>query len=151
MCIFYTNMLIFVLLWFRVKKLKAAQNCQIAGGAKKLTGLSQDVMDKINIEITGQAKMKVLHVLKNGHVFYSKEYTRMVKQNGYVALFENGKIGEIEFFVWDKDSGITLAVFREVNPDLVKPFFFQDAGHHLLRMKPERYIYDFFVFFLNGY
>ena len=30
----------------------------------------------------------------------------MVKRNSSVALFENGKIGEIEFFVWDRDSGL---------------------------------------------
>lgn len=96
------------------------------------------MLEKINIEIPGQTKMKVLRIVKNGHVYFSKEYTRMVKRNSSVALFENGKIGEIEFFVWDKDSGITLAVFREVYPDLSKPFFFQDAGHHILRMKQER-------------
>lgn len=124
---------------FRVKNLKTAQGCQIAGGAKKLDGWSEDLLEKINIETTSQTKMKVLRIVKNGRVYFSKEYTRMVKRNSSVALFENGKIGEIEYFVWDRDSGLTLAVFREVYPDLGKPFFFQDAGHHILRMKPERY------------
>ena len=74
-------------------------------------------------------------ILKNGQVFYFKEYTRMVVQNGYVVLFACGKVGEVECFVWDRQSGITLAVFREVQPDLRKPFFFSEAGHHILRMK----------------
>lgn len=132
---------------FRVKNLKTAQGCHIAGGGKKLNGLSQDLLEKINSEMPGQTKMKVLRIVKNGHVYFSKEYTRMVKRNSSVALFENGKIGEIEFFVWDKDSGITLAVFREVYPDLSKPFFFQDVGHHILRMKQERYVYWYFFLF----
>ena len=42
----------------------------------------------------------------------------MVKHNGYVVLFPCGKVGEVESFEWDRQSGITLAVFREVQPDL---------------------------------
>ena len=49
-----------------------------------------------------------------------------------------GKVGEVECFVWDWQSGITLAVFREVQPDL-QNLFFSDAGHHILRMKQEWY------------
>ena len=49
-----------------------------------------------------------------------------------------GKVGEVECFVWDRQSGITLAVFREVQPDLPN-LFFSDAGHHILRMKQEWY------------
>ena len=55
----------------------------------------------------------------------------MVEQNGYVVLFACGKVGEVECFVWDRQSGITLAVFREVQPDLQKPFFFSETGHHI--------------------
>ena len=40
------------------------------------------------------------------------------------------KLARLNFFVWDKDSAATLAAFREVYPDLAKPFFFQDAAHH---------------------
>ena len=43
-----------------------------------------------------------------------------------------GKVGEVECFVWDKQSGITLAVFREVQLDLQNLFFFSDAGHHII-------------------
>ena len=56
----------------------------------------------------------------------------MVEQNGHVLLFACGKVGEVECFVWDRQSGITLAVFREVQPDLQNPFFFSEAGHHIL-------------------
>ena len=55
-----------------------------------------------------------------------------------LVLFACGKVGEIEFFVWEKQSGVTLAVFREVQPDLQNPFFFNEAGHHTLRMQQER-------------
>ena len=56
----------------------------------------------------------------------------MVEQNGYVLLFACGKVGGVECFVWDRQSGITLAVFREVQPDLRNLFFFREAGHHIL-------------------
>ena len=56
----------------------------------------------------------------------------MVEQNGNVLLFACGKVGEVECFVWDRQSGITLAVFREVQPDLRNTFFFSEAGHHIL-------------------
>ena len=48
-----------------------------------------------------------------------------------------GKVGEVKCFVWDRQSGITLAVFREVQLDLQNLFFFSDAGHHILMMKQE--------------
>ena len=126
---------------FRVKNLKEAENCSIAGGAKKLEGLPQELVQKIDMEVNGGSKVKVLRIVKKGQVFYSKEYTRMVKRNAYAVLFACGKVGEIEYFVWDRQSGITLAVFREVHPDLENPFFFSEAGHHTLRMKQERYKY----------
>ena len=45
-----------------------------------------------------------------------------------------GKL-EREFFVWSRESGCTVAVYKEMVPDAVKPFFFDDAGHHILRME----------------
>jgi len=122
-----------------VKNLKEAKNCQIAGGAKKLTGVQPELMEKICREVKGEAIAKVLRIVKNGQVFYSKEYTRMVKRNAHVVLLVSGQVGEIQFFVWDRQTGITLAVFREIQPDLEKPFFFSKAGHHMLRMKQDRY------------
>ena len=92
-------------------------------------------MDKINEEVEGQSKMKVARIVRKGQVFFSKEYTRMVKQNACVVLFVDGKVGEIEFFVWSRESGCTVAVYKEMVPDAVKPFFFDDAGHHILRME----------------
>ena len=53
----------------------------------------------------------------------------MVKRNGQVA--------EIPLFVWDRQTGITLAVLRAIQPYLEKPFF-SKVGHHMLRMKQER-------------
>ena len=89
--------------------------------------------------------MKVLRIVKSGKVFYSKEYTRMVDSNAHVVLFQSGKVGEIELFVWDRQTGITVAVFSEIQPDLEKPFFFCEAGHHTLRMKQERYYFTWHV------
>ena len=95
------------------------------------------------MKVEGGNKAKVLRIVKKGQVFYSKEYTRMVKRNASVVLFACGKVGEIEFFVWEKQSGVTLAVFREVQPDLQSPFFFNEAGHHTLRMQQERYLINY--------
>ena len=39
------------------------------------------------MEVNVGNKVKVQQTVKNGQVFYSKEYTRMVKWNGYVVLF----------------------------------------------------------------
>ena len=64
-----------------------AENCLIAGGAKKLVGLPQEFMEKIDMEVNGGNKVKEQQIVKNGQVFHSKEYTRMVKRNGYVVLF----------------------------------------------------------------
>ena len=64
-----------------------AENCLIAGGAKKLVGLAQELMEKIDMEVNVGNKVKVQQTVKNGQVFYSKEYTRMVKWNSYVVLF----------------------------------------------------------------
>ena len=87
--------------------------------------------------------------------FKCNEFSRMDKcfsrrstPECYVVLFACGKVGEVECFVWDRQSGITLAVFREVQPDLQKPFFFSEAGHHILRMKQE-WVRKTKVFILN--
>ena len=51
---------------FRVKNLKEAENCCIAGGTKKLVGLQQELVEKIDMEINGGNKVKVLRIVKNG-------------------------------------------------------------------------------------
>lgn len=38
---------------------------------------------------------------------------------------------------------VTLAVYEELEPDHDKPFFFDEAGCHVLRMKPQRYWQDY--------
>ena len=73
-----------------MKNLKEAKNCQIAGGAKKRTGIAPELMEKIFKEVKGKALARVLHVVKKGQVFYSKEYTRMVKRNAHVVLLVSG-------------------------------------------------------------
>lgn len=121
-----------------MKNLKEAKSCQIAGGAKKLTGLSPGLIEAV-INECGQNTWKVSRIVRKGQVYFSKEYTRMVRRNACVVLLSNGKVAEIHFFVWDKESGVTLVVYKEIEPDLDKPFFFDNAGCHILRMKPQRY------------
>ena len=58
------------------------------------------------MKVEGGNKAKVLRIVKKGQVFYLKEYTRMAKRNASVVLFSCGKVGEIEFFVWEKQSGV---------------------------------------------
>ena len=38
----------------------------------------------------------------------------MVKRNACVVLLSNGKVGEINYFIWDKQSGDTFFVFEEI-------------------------------------
>lgn len=63
----------------------------------------------------------------------------MMKRNASVVLFTNGKVGEVNFFIWDKTSGSTLVVYEEMEADCDKAFFFDEAGCHALRMNPQRY------------
>ena len=45
-------------------------------------------------------------------------------------LLRTSKVGEIIFFVWNKDSVVALAVFTEIEPDIDKPFFSDNTGCH---------------------
>ena len=121
----------------RLKNLKEAEDCQVAGGAKKLTGLPVPLMEEISRRI-GPGSFKISRIVRNGQVFFSREYTRMVKRNASVVLLSNGRVGEIDFFIWNKMSGRILAAYKEIEPNLEKPFFFDDSGCHVLRMKPQR-------------
>mgnify|MGYP006973398964 FL=1 len=103
----------------------------IAGAAKKLSGLPEHVMEYI-IGECGPDSYKVLRIVKQCQVFFSKECTRMKKRNCCVVLLSNGKVGEIHFFIWNKTSQNTFAAYKEIGPDLSKPFFFDDAGCHVL-------------------
>ena len=122
-----------------VKNLKEAKSCQIAGAAKKLSGLPPQLM-RVVLNECGQNTSKVSRIVKKGQIYFSREYTRMVKRNVCVVLLSNGKVADIQFFTWNKESGVTLVVYKEIEPDLDKPFFFDNAGCHILRMKPQRYL-----------
>ena len=129
--------IVLLMLFHRLKNLKDANDCQIAGAAKKLSGLLGHLMQDVLWEC-GPHSCKVLRIVKKGHVFFSKEYTRMVKRNACVVLLTIGKVGEIKFFIWNKTSGKTLVAYEEIEPGLDKPFFFDGAGCHVLRMKSQR-------------
>lgn len=45
-------------------------------------------------------------------------------------LLRTGKVGEIIFFAWNKDSVVALAVFTEIKPSIDKPFFPDNTGCH---------------------
>ena len=87
----------------------------------------------------GPDNFKVLRTVRNGQVFFGREYTRMIKRNASVVLLSNGIVGDINFFIWNKTSGRILVVYKVIEPNLDKPFFFDDAGCHILRMKSQRY------------
>lgn len=122
---------------YRLKNLKEAEDCQVAGGAKKLTGLPEHLMEEISLKI-GPRSFKISRIVKNGQVFFSNEYTQMVKRNASVVLLSNGRVGQINFFIWNKMSGRILVAYKEIEPNVEKPFFFHDAGCHVLGMKPQR-------------
>ena len=105
-----------------------------------MVGVEKNIVDELLLQNQAGKKMKVSKVVRNGQIFYSKSYTRMVKRNAAVVVLEDKRVVEVEFYVWMKDSGITLAVFKEISVDVDNPFYFEDAGHHLLRMKPVRLV-----------
>lgn len=131
-----------------MRNLKEAKDCQIAGGSKKLLGLPPQLIEEV-VRECGQNSLKVSRIVRKGHVYFSKEYTRMVKRNACVVLLSDGKVGEINFFIWNKESGNTLVAYKEMEPDLDKPFFFDDAGCHVLRMKPQRLLLTSIYFRIN--
>jgi len=89
----YTGEYLFCYACFRVKNLKTAQGCQIAGGAKKLNGLSQDLLEKISIETTSETKMRVLHIVKNGHVYFSNNIPEWSNEIHLLPCLTMGKLG----------------------------------------------------------
>ena len=129
------------LLVSRLKNLKDAKDCQVAGGAKKLVGLPVQLANEV-FRKCGPDNFKVLRIVRNGQVFFGREYTRMIKRNASVVLLSNGIVGDIHFFIWNKTSGRILVVYKVIEPNLDKPFFFDDAGCHILRMKSQRYSFN---------
>ena len=115
---------------YRLKNLEEAEDSQVAGGAKKLTGLPEHLK-------LGLAALKSQELSKMDKCI-SVTNTRMVKRNALVVLLSNGRVGQINFFIWNKMSGRILVAYKEMEPNLEKPFFFDDAGCHVLRMKPQR-------------
>ena len=103
--------------------LKEARNCKVAGRGKCISNVPAAVMEEIQRRISGRGLEKILRNFKGGEISYSKEYTRMVKRNVSVVLFLDGKVGETEFFVWDKETGATVVVYREIYPNQTDPFF----------------------------
>lgn len=59
----------------------------------------------------------------------------MKKRNCCVVFFLNGKVGEIYFFIWNKKLGNIFVVYKEIEFDFNKLFFFDDVGCYVLRMK----------------
>lgn len=114
----------------QLRSLKKANDCQVAGGTKKVQNLQQPIGEAITRILGSDAVWLVNRIVVNGHVYFSKQYTRMVKRNACVVQFTDNTLGEIEFFVWEKKSGKVLAIFKEIEVDSNKLFFFNDVGLH---------------------
>ena len=61
-------------------------------------------MKEISLTI-GPRSLIISRIVRNGQVFFSNKYTWMVKRNASVVLLSNGRVGEINFFIWNKISG----------------------------------------------
>lgn len=59
----------------------------------------------------------------------------MVKRNVLVVLLSNGRVGLINFFIWNKMLGKIFVVYKEIESNFEKLFFFDDVGCYVLRMK----------------
>lgn len=122
----------------QLRSLKKANDCQVAGGTKKVQNLQQPIGEAITRILGSDAVWMVNRIVVNGHVYFSKQYTRMVKRNACVVQFTDNTLGGIEFFVWEKKSGKVLAIFKEIEVDSNKLFFFNDVGLHAVRVKSDR-------------
>lgn len=69
----------------------------------------------------GHNSMRVSRIVRKGHVYFSKAYTRMVKRNACAVLFANGKVGEVNYFIWDKSSGSLLLSMKNWNQTTTNP------------------------------
>lgn len=108
----------------------------MAGGASKVSGLNPSLTEEVERIGQGTTKLKVLRIMRNGQIFCSTSWRRMVKRNSSIVLLNDGKIAE--FFIWIKETNKVIAVFKEIPLDEQRPFHFGSAGHHILRMKPVR-------------
>ena len=132
----------FVYLGYRISNSKEAAGCQVAGAAKPYI-LSAELQPMVsfalnNPSINSTGLFKVLRIWKNGRVFYSQEYTRVKKRNGYTVLLAGGAFAKVQYFLWYKHTGEVMAVYHEVPIDNDKPFFLNDVGWNLVCIKKER-------------
>lgn len=118
--------------------MKVANNCSVAGGVKKCQDFPEHISRAVNGLIGEGEVVKAARIVVGGHIFFSKHYSRMVKRNPCVVQFSDDSLGEIEYFAWNTASGGVVAIYRQVMINDEKPFFFNEAGHHVLRVQNER-------------
>jgi len=104
----------------------------------------QDLPDHLSEavkNVVGEGEVvKAARIVVGKHIFFSKHYSRMMKRNPCVVQFQDDTIGEIESFAWNMASGKVVAIYKQLLIDNEKPFFFNNAGHHVIRVQNEMYV-----------
>jgi len=122
----------------RPRNLKEAKNCSIAGGVRPLKDISAQCLNTVTSILGNGGELKMgARVVLGCHVFFSKLYTRVEKRNACVVQFKDNTFGEIELFAWN-DNKEVIAVYKQISIDMGRPFFFDDAGHHVLCVNKTR-------------
>ena len=132
-------MIIMLSFIYRIRNLKDARNCQVAGAAKPFQP-PDELLEKLGaaVENNNDGFFKVLRIVKGGQVYYSKEYTRVVKRNSYTVLLTGELYASVLYYLWGRNCGKVFAVYHVIAVDAIKPFILKNAGYHIIRVQEER-------------
>ena len=125
-----------------LSNLKEANSCHIAGALKKCAQLEEVIVEQIaslmGVHYDFSRLRKALRIVKDGQIFFSEEYTRMKKRNGYTVKLADGTYGIVKYYLVDLPSSTVLVVHTQLETD--GAYFLQNAGHHLICIKCIGYV-----------
>ena len=128
----------------RLRNVKTASNCQIAGALRKWP-VRNDIYEQASLLldllcITRPDFQEAKRVIINGHVIYSRMYEKMKKHCGYAVLIEhNGEnyMAFVQYFLYESNSKTVFAVVKRIILDFTNPFLASEKPRHLLRVAGE--------------
>ena len=129
------------------KQLLQANNCFVAGKLQNVPSrdipgpVLEKIVESVREDETHCSFRKGYRVVHQGEFFFSAEYTRCKKRNGFMVMYQKPDtqgdyFGQIQYFVLVEPS---MDVFAVIHP------FARDVAHdrfcHLIPIKPvERYV-----------
>ena len=135
----------------RPKRLSPARNCVIAGKDSPTKNLPQEVIDAIWRQYPETENIKkAFRIFKDGQVYFSKEYSAVLKRISYVVLAvynDNCIVCAIHYFLIIRPENYVFAVASVINrkKEWTTPMYTWKITH-LMRVENERYINSFMQF-----